>query len=50
MVAAFSVSAKSRLTRHDLGRFHGDTLFDRLARAVCAAEVLLAGEASAGRV
>ena len=36
----FSVSAKSRLTRHDLGRFPSDTLFDRLARAVCAAEVL----------
>lgn len=37
---AFSVSAKSRLTRHDLGRFPGDTLFDRLARAVCEAEAL----------
>ncbi len=36
----FSLSAKNRLTRHDLGRFPGDTLFDRLARAVCAAEVL----------
>ena len=36
----FSPSAKSRLTRHDLGRFPGDTLFDRLARAVCEAEVL----------
>ena len=36
----FSVSAKSRLTRHDLGRFPGDTLFDRLAHAVCEAEVL----------
>ena len=36
----FAVSAKSRLTRHDLGRFPSDTLFDRLARAVCAAEVL----------
>ena len=36
----FSPSAKSRLTRYDLGRFPGDTLFDRLARAVCEAEVL----------
>lgn len=36
----FAVSAKSRLTRHDLGRFPGDMLFDRLARAVCEAEVL----------
>jgi len=25
---------------HDLGRFEGDTVFDRLARAVCAAECL----------
>lgn len=37
---SFSVSVKSRLTRHDLGRFPGDTLFDRLARAVCEAAVL----------
>ncbi len=36
----FSLSAKSRLTRHDLGRFASETLFDRLARAVCEAEVL----------
>ena len=36
----FALSTKSRLTRHDLGRFPGDTLFDRLARTVCAAEVL----------
>ncbi len=37
---SFSVSAKQRLTHHDLGRFPGDTLFARIARAVCAAGVL----------
>lgn len=37
---SFSMSAKSRLTRHDLGRFPGGSLFDRLARAVCEAGVL----------
>lgn len=37
---SFSVSAKNRLTRHDLARFPGDTLFDRIARTVCEAEVL----------
>lgn len=37
---AFSSSSKARLTNHDLGRFPGDTLFDRLARAVCQAECL----------
>jgi len=37
---SFSVSARQRLTRHDLGRFPGDTLFARIARAVCAADVL----------
>lgn len=37
---SFSLSAKQRLTRHDLGRFASETLFDRLARAVCAAGVL----------
>ena len=36
----FSHGAKDRLTHHDLGRFAGDTLFDRLGRAVCAAGVL----------
>lgn len=36
----FAHGAKDRLTRHDLGRFAGDTLFDRLGRAVCAAGVL----------
>lgn len=37
---SFSVSAKNRLTRHDLARFSGDTLFDRIARVVCGADVL----------
>ena len=31
----FDPASRSRLTTHDLGRFAGDTLFDRLARAVC---------------
>jgi hypothetical protein len=37
---AFASSSKNRLTRHDLGRFPGDSLFERLGRAVCAAECL----------
>lgn len=36
----FSHSSKGRLTRHDLDRFPGTTLFDRVARAVCEAECL----------
>jgi hypothetical protein len=32
---AFSHGARSRLTGHDLGRFAGSTLFDRLGRVVC---------------
>jgi hypothetical protein len=36
----FSVSSRERLTDRDLGRFTGDTLFDRLARAVCHAGCL----------
>lgn len=36
----FSVSSKTRLTMHDVDRFAGDTIFDRLARAVCAAGCL----------
>ena len=36
----FSRSSKSRLTDRDLGRFPGDTLFDRVARAVCHAGCL----------
>lgn len=39
-LVAFSISAKDRLTVHDLGRFPGDTLFDRLGRAICAAGCL----------
>jgi hypothetical protein len=31
----FSPSSRGRLTDRDLGRFPGDTLFSRLARAVC---------------
>jgi Methyltransferase domain len=37
---AFSHSSRGRLTDKDLGRFPGDTLFDRLARAVCQAGCL----------
>ncbi len=37
---AFSHGSRGRLTDRDLGRFPGDTLFDRLARAVCHAGCL----------
>jgi len=37
---SFDPSSRSRLTAFDLDRFTGDTLFDRLARAVCRAECL----------
>lgn len=37
---SFAHGARHRLTPHDLGRFPGDTLFDRLGRALCAAEAL----------
>ena len=37
---AFSHSSRGRLTRHDLGRFPGKTLFDRLVRALCEAGCL----------
>ena len=37
---AFATSGKNRLTRHDLGRFPGDSLFERLGRAVCEAGML----------
>ena len=37
---AFSPSSRGRLTRRDLDRFPADTLFDRLARAVCQAGCL----------
>jgi len=33
-------SSRSRLTRHQIPRFPGETLFDRLARTVCEAECL----------
>ena len=36
----FAVSSKGRLTRHDLPRFPGTTLFDAIARAVCEAGCL----------
>ena len=37
---SFSRSSKGRLTDRDLGRFPDDTLFDRVARAVCHAGCL----------
>jgi len=37
---AFSISSKARLTHHDLGRFPGTALLDRVARAACRAECL----------
>lgn len=36
----FSHGSDGRLTTRDLGRFPGESLFDRIARAVCAAECL----------
>ncbi len=36
----FAHSSKGRLTRHDLGRFPSESLFDRLGRAVCEAGCL----------
>jgi hypothetical protein len=37
---AFSHASRGRLTAHDLERFAGDTLFDRIGRAVCEAGCL----------
>jgi hypothetical protein len=37
---SFCPSSRNWLTRHDLPRFPGDTLFDRVARVVCEAECL----------
>src|SRR6185312_12723863 len=37
---AFSLSSRGRLTDYDLGRFPDDTLFHRVARAVCHAGCL----------
>lgn len=39
-MAHFSPSSRGRLTDRDLDRFPANTLFDRLARAVCHAECL----------
>lgn len=36
----FSQRSRGRLTRHDLGRFAGNGLFDRIGRAVCEAGCL----------
>jgi hypothetical protein len=36
----FSDGSRSRLTHRDLGRFPGETLFDRVGRVVCEAECL----------
>lgn len=36
----FDPSSRSRLGWRDLGRFSGTSLFDRVGRAVCAADVL----------
>jgi hypothetical protein len=36
----FSTASRGRLTAYDLGRFPGETLFDRLGRAVCEAGCL----------
>jgi hypothetical protein len=38
--AAFARASTNRLTRHDLGRFEGGSLFAALARAVCEAGCL----------
>ena len=37
---SFDPGSKARLTHHDLDRFAGDTLFDRVGRAVCRAGCL----------
>jgi hypothetical protein len=36
----FDPASRNVLTRHDLGRFPGETLFERVARAMCEAECL----------
>lgn len=40
VVKTFSPGSRARLTRYDLERFPGNTLFDRIARAVCGAGCL----------
>ena len=39
-MTTFAAASKARLTDRDLGRFPGETLFDRIARAVCHAGCL----------
>lgn len=39
-MTGFAASSKTRLTSHDLERFGGETLFDRIGRAVCDAGCL----------
>ena len=39
-MTTFSIASKARLTNHDRQRFPGDSLFDRLGRAVCHAGCL----------
>jgi len=39
-LTTFSPSSKGRLTDRDVGRFPGETLFDRIGRAVCHARCL----------
>lgn len=39
-MTTFAHGSKDRLTAHDLGRFPGETLFDRIGRAVCQAGCL----------
>src|SRR5207244_6652216 len=39
-VASFARSSRGRLTARDLGRFAGETLLDRVGRAVCHAGCL----------
>ena len=37
---AFAAGSRNRLTEHDLDRFPGDTLFDRVGRTICHAGCL----------
>ncbi len=39
-MSAFDPSRRSKLSPHDLPRFEGDTLFQRVARTVCVADCL----------
>lgn len=40
IVTRFSPSSRARLTHHDVGRFPGTSLFDRVGRALCEAGCL----------